>query len=201
MAERGDGIGIAKEAPPGRWLTFANGLTAIRLLLVPACAIAIYQGLSVFAFVGFWIAVATDLADGRVARRRGEASALGALFDHSTDALFVSTGLAAVAMRGEVPALLPVLVATAFVQYALDSKALAGRQLRTSAIGRWNGIAYYVLLGTPIVRDALGLGWPRPALVAGLAWVLVATTAVSMLDRAIAWLLSRRAPDSRDEGR
>jgi phosphatidylglycerophosphate synthase len=174
----------------GRWLTFANGLTALRLVLVPACAAAILGGLNGQAFVYFWLAVATDLADGRVARRRGEVSALGALLDHSTDAIFVSVGLGALALRGDVPGLLAPLVLLAFVQYALDSKALVGRPLRTSLIGRSNGIAYYVLLGTPIVRDALGLGWPGGGLVALFGWGLVATTVVSMTDRAIAWARS-----------
>lgn len=192
-----EGVGEGR----GRWLTFANGLTSFRLVLVPACAAALVGELQLQAFIYFWLAVATDLADGLVARRRGEESALGALLDHSTDAIFVSAGLAALALRGEVPVLLPPLVLLAFVQYALDSKALAGRPLRTSMIGRYNGLAYYVLLGTPIVRDALDLGWPGAGLVALLGWVLVASTLVSMTDRAVGWWISRRAPDSLDEGR
>jgi hypothetical protein len=52
-----------------------------------------------------------------------------------------------------------------------------------SALGRWNGIAYYVAVAVPLVRDALALGWPGPALVRALGWGLVATTALSMLDR------------------
>jgi phosphatidylglycerophosphate synthase len=191
----------AKGCAEGRWLTLANGLTAIRLALVPVCALAIHHDLALGAFASFWLAVATDLADGRVARRQGQASARGAVLDHSTDALFVSTGLTALALGGEVPALLPVLVLAAFVQYALDSRVLAGRELRTSFIGRWNGIAYYVLLGTPIMRDALSLGWPSASLVVLLGWGLVVTTAVSMGDRAVAWALSRRAPDSPGAGR
>ena len=46
------------------------------------------------------------------------------------------------------PLVLPGLVAAAFVQYTLDSRALAGQRLRASALGRWNGIAYFVLLAT-----------------------------------------------------
>jgi len=96
-----------------------------------------------------------------------------------------------------VPAILPALVLLAFVQYALDSRVLAGRALRTSLVGRTNGIAYYVLLGVPVVRDALALGWPPAGLVVGLGWLLVASTLVSMTDRALALLLKRRSRDSR----
>lgn len=171
----------------GRWLTLANGLTSMRLAAAPACAAAILCGASLTAGLLFAVAVATDLADGRVARRRGEASALGGLLDHSTDASFVSLGLGALAFLGVVPVVLPVLVAAAFVQYTLDSRAIEGRPLRASRLGRWNGIAYFVLLGIPVVRDALQIGWPPDMLVLILAWGLVVTTAVSMGDRALAF--------------
>ena len=128
------------------------------------------------------VAVATDVLDGRIARGRGTASAAGALFDHTTDCLFVTAGLAAVAVRGAVPWALPVLVVAAFAQYVADSYWLhRGRSLRTSRLGRWNGILYFA----PLVGDVLvGLGWSglRPA-VTLLAWVLVASTLVSMAER------------------
>jgi hypothetical protein len=52
-------------------------------------------------------------------------------------------------------------------------------------------VAYFVLLGIPVVRDGLALGWPADALVRALGWLLVATTCVSMLDRLLALV---RAP-------
>jgi cardiolipin synthase len=186
---------------PDRWITFANGLTAIRLLLIPVVVVAIVRDRTVVAFVVFWLAVVTDLVDGRVARRRGEASRLGGVLDHTTDALFVASGLAACAWRGVIPAALPPLVLLAFAQYALDSRVLAGQRLRTSLLGRWNGIAYYVILGVPVVRDALDLGWPPAWLLGALAWALVVSTGLSMLDRAQARLAMRRAHDSPDAGR
>lgn len=170
--------------PARRWRTRANALTGLRLVAAPGLAAAILGGATGLAFALFWLAVATDLLDGRVARGRGEASSLGGFLDHATDATFVSVGLGAVACRGEVPVLLPVLVAAAFAQYALDSRAVSGRRLRASALGRWNGIAYFVWLGVPVVRDGLGLGWPPPALVWAGGLALVLSTAVSIADRA-----------------
>jgi hypothetical protein len=52
-------------------------------------------------------------------------------------------------------------------------------------LGRWNGIAYYAIVAIPIVRDALGLAWPGPALVMALGWLLIGSTLVSMGDRMI----------------
>lgn len=170
-----------------RWLTRANALTALRLLAAPLLALAIARGAHGLALACFALSVATDLMDGRVARRYGESSPLGGLLDHATDAAFVTAGLGAVAARGDVPVLLPALVALAFFQYALDSGALRrgseGRSLRTSPLGRWNGIAYFVLLGIPVVRDALALGWPPAAWLYVLGVALVASTLLSMADR------------------
>jgi CDP-diacylglycerol--glycerol-3-phosphate 3-phosphatidyltransferase len=174
-----------------RWFTWANGLTGVRLGCAPLVAHAILAGQGAVAALLFVLAVVTDFADGPLARRRGEASPLGGLFDHATDALFVTTGLSALACHGVVPWLLPLGVAAAFTQYAVDSKAVAGRPLRASFLGRWNGIAYFVALGIPVIRDGLGLGWPGDGLVLALGWALVATTAVSMADRGLALLRSR----------
>jgi phosphatidylglycerophosphate synthase len=169
----------------------ANGLTLLRLVLAPACALAVVGDQRALAFVFFWLAVATDLTDGPIARRRGETSVFGAFFDHGTDALFVTSGLAALALRGEVPMILPALIVLAFTQYTLDSRVLSGQALRTSRLGRWNGITYYVVLGIPICRDALGIGWPSQGVVELLAWTLIASTLLSMTDRAIAYTQTR----------
>jgi len=171
-----------------RWFTAANALTSARLVAAPFCAFAILQGSTLTACLLFGLAIATDLADGRVARSRGEVSSLGGLLDHSSDALFVSLGLAALAYHGVVPLLLPGAVAAAFVQYVLDSRTLAGRPLRASWLGRWNGIAYFVMLGTPLIRDLLGIVWPGPDLVLALGWALVASTLASMLNRLMAFV-------------
>lgn len=170
-------------APHGSWLTRANALTLLRLAAAPALAAAVGAEAWAVATGLFALAVATDFADGWIARRYGEASPLGGLFDHFVDATFVTVGTAALALRGALPLALPPLIALAFAQYALDSRAAAAHGLRRSSLGRWNGIAYYVAVAVPIVRDALSLPWPGPGLVRALAWGLVASTVVSMLDR------------------
>jgi len=169
-----------------RLRTRANALTALRLLCGPLLVLALLERAALAAVLLFWLAVATDLLDGRVARRFGESSALGGFLDHVTDAAFVSLGLAALVLRGEAPWLLPVLVALAFLQYTLDSRVIDGAALRASALGRWNGIAYFVPVGTVVVRDALALAWPGRGLVLALGWLLVASTLLSMADRGLA---------------
>jgi cardiolipin synthase (CMP-forming) len=165
------------------WSTRANALTLVRLLLAPALAAAVLANAAGTAAVVFFIAVGTDLADGWVARRYGEQSPFGGFADHAADATFVVTGTAALARLDVLPTPLPWLIASAFIQYALDSRALSSSGLFPSRLGRWNGIAYYVITAIPIARDALALAWPGADWVRALGWLLVASTLASMADR------------------
>lgn len=176
-----------------RWLTWANLLTAIRaVVIVPTC-LAILNQAWIMAAVLFTTAVVTDILDGKVARRLNQTSPFGGLFDHSTDAAFVSLGCWAFASQGTINMVLPALIILAFIQYMLDSKALAGVALRMSAIGRSNGVAYYILVGTLI--GAQVLNWQWLVQIAGyVAWLLVLTSGLSMLDRAVTLLRQTGKP-------
>lgn len=164
-------------------MTRANGVTLLRLGMTPLLVLAIVAGEWRVATLIFTFAIVSDFADGFVARRYGEATALGGLADHAVDAVFVAAGTGALAMAGTLPAPLPPLIVIAFLQYALDSRAGLQRPLRRSSLGSWNGIAYYAILATPIVRDALELAWPSAPALRLAGWLLVASTGVSMLDR------------------
>ncbi len=181
----------------GSWLTRANALTCIRLAAVPALVVAIHADAAWAATAVFALAVASDVADGFVARRFDEQSGLGRLIDHAADAVFVTAGAAALAHARVLPPLLPTLIAASFLQYALDAKIAKASGPRPSTLGRWNGIAYYVIVAIPIIRDALGIDWPGPVLVMALAWLLIGSTLVSMGDRMIGSRIRAavRAPD------
>jgi phosphatidylglycerophosphate synthase len=177
----------------------ANALTAARLLLVVPFILLMLRDDRASALLAALVlaaGIATDVLDGHVARRRATASARGTLFDHAADCLFVTGGLAAGAARGAFPWVLPVLVVVAFGQYVVDSYWVhRQRALRTSGLGRWNGILYFA----PLVGDVLaraGAAGIRP-LVTALAWVLVLSTLLSMGERL--WAVrraSRTAPGS-----
>jgi phosphatidylglycerophosphate synthase len=169
------------------WLTWANALTAARALLAVPCACLVAGERWTFAALLLSVAILTDLLDGPLARRLRQSSALGGLVDHTTDAAFVTLLLIALSILGYLPWLLPTLVAASFLQYAADSRALAGRALRTSWLGRCNGVGYFVLAALAVYRNALQLTWPSDALLQALAWLLVLTTIASMLDRFRVW--------------
>jgi len=183
--------------PRTAWLTRANALTLIRVALLPALVIAIHAQAAELAAAVFALAISSDVADGIVARRFGEQSSLGRLFDHAADAAFVTAGTAALAHAHVLPPLLPTLIAASFLQYALDARIAKASGPRPSTLGRWNGIAYYGIVAIPIVRDALGIGWPGGFLIMTLGWLLIGTTLVSMAERLV-WSLPRgnlRSPD------
>ncbi len=171
-------------------MTWANLLTAIRLILiVPSCWL-IVGGHWLGAAALFTIAAVSDYYDGKIARRLAQTSTQGGLFDHATDALYVTAGCWALAHVGLINPILPWLIPAAFIQYMLDSKALAGHNLRMSTLGRYNGVAYFVIIGTGIGLRLLGWDLLLPVLaVAG--WLLAATTVASMLDRAVTLAKSR----------
>ena len=146
----------------------------------------------------FVLAIATDLADGRLARGLGTTSARGRVLDHSSDVIFVIAGLAGAASRGALTGWLPVLVGIAFAQYAADSWLIhRSGSLRMSPLGRWNGILYFFPTGGDILVR-LGLGFLSPA-VGWLAVVLCLTSLLSMAERARAVWLPRTAPGSHGE--
>ncbi len=148
----------------------------------------VWQGNWSAAAAILWIAIATDVADGRLARHYDCQSNLGGLLDHSSDAFFVSVTLAALVLHGLIPAVLPCLVVLAFVQYMLDSNSLAGRPLRTSQLGRYNGICYFVLAGFPVMQHALQFYLIDASYFPWLGWGLVLSTSISMIDRLVSLL-------------
>jgi CDP-diacylglycerol--glycerol-3-phosphate 3-phosphatidyltransferase len=180
----------------------ANALTVVRLLLAlpfAVCMAAPDARHAAWAAVILAAAIVSDLADGALARRLGTASAAGRLLDHTADVLFVTTGLVAGAVRGAFPWILPVLVAAAFAQYAIDSYIVArARELRPSRLGRYNGILYFVPPGGDIAVR-LGGHALRPLLTA-IVWLLVASTLLSMGERLFLAVTARRrrAPASPD---
>ena len=163
--------------------TWANALTLLRALLIAPMVFCMLEGWWWAAATLFVVAALTDYFDGPLARRSGQASALGGIADHGIDAVFVTAVCTAAALLGQINPLLPVLIMAAFIQYLLDSRALAGRPLRASQLGRYNGIAYYVIAGAVTIAPAIGLWTTLAPVVAALAWVLVASTVLSMANR------------------
>ena len=174
----------------------ANALTAIRLLLVLPFAFFMAKGdraSGIVALVLWMVALITDLLDGPIARRRGTVTGISGTFDHTSDFLFVTSGLFAGATRGAFPLVLPILIVAAFAQYVIDSYWIHRHaKLRGSKLGRYNGMFYFI----PPCMDALiriGFSFLQPLLNV-LVWLLVLTTLVSMSQRLMLSRLPEQLP-------
>lgn len=175
-----------------------NLLSISRLAFAPVAAFAILEtDWLVVAWI-LWLALVTDLADGQLARRAGQTTALGGFLDHGSDAVLVTCILGGLSALGIVTPLLPVLVILAFSQYTLDSNALQGQPLRSSQIGRYNGIFYFIVSGFPILQPVVGLYLLSDQHILWFSWLLVGSTLISMVDRGLTLLRTRSAsPESR----
>ncbi len=175
----------------------AHALTVFRLFLIfPFVFLMTREDASsaVLAGIVFVVAIVSDIVDGPIARRLGTASVTGRAADHTADFLFVTCGLMAGATRGVFPWILPLLIATAFAQYVIDSYWLhRQRELRMSWLGRCNGMLYFVPLGGDILIR-LGLGFLE-ILLTPVIWLLVVSTLLSIADRLVA--LNPRSPRQR----
>ena len=170
----------------------ANALTFVRLVLVIPFTLFMARSdvrHALFALLVLVVALATDYFDGPVARKTGSTSSFGRAFDHTSDCLFVTSGMFAGVSRGAFPWILPTLIAAAFTQYVIDSYWVHNQGiLRKSQLGRYNGMLYFV----PPFMDIfirLGAGFLSPLLTV-LVWGLVLSTLVSMGQR----LLFRGVP-------
>lgn len=190
-----NGEGATAAAPSGAsWRTLANAVSGARLALAPVSVYAVLAGRWALAAGIFAAAVASDLADGPLARWRGNASAVGGVLDHGADAVFVAVTLWALAYAEAqqgvdlVPGILPLFIVLAFAQYLLDSRALRGQPLRGSWLGRANGIGYFVLAGVVIWREALAWHWiwGEAIYAAGLAVVVSTLASMGLRLRALA---------------
>src|SRR5690348_139056 len=179
----------------------ANALTAIRLLLVLPFAFFMARGhtdSAVWALIAWLVALVTDFADGPIARRRGTVSALSGTFDHTSDFLFVVSGIFAGAFRGAFPMILPICITAAFAQYVIDSYWIHRRiKLRGSKLGRYNGMLYFV---PPLVDISIRLGARSLQLfLTILAWALVLSTLASMAQRLMYSRLAEHFPSRSTE--
>src|SRR2546425_11324920 len=104
--------------------TMANALTAAGVLLALPFAFLMPGGGARHAALAALVlaaAIATDVLDGALARRRDTATAAGGVFDHAADCFFVTSGLVAGAGRRAFPWILPILVPAGLAQDVLDS--------------------------------------------------------------------------------
>ena len=149
-------------------LSWPNVITLSRVAAAPLfilCCHSAAQGTpsarwpAVLLFAGV---VASDVLDGRLARRLGVSSVFGRFLDHGADIFFILFALCWFAAWGWVTVWLPAAIAWAFGLYTFDSWWRSGgrgqpRRLLGSRLGHIGGILNYAAVGMVMAERALGL--------------------------------------------
>jgi cardiolipin synthase len=151
------------------YLTAANQLTFLRLLLVPVFALCMLYGMPGWALVTFGVAGATDVLDGLIARWSGQSTTLGAWLDPMADKILVVTMFVMLTMPGlgmaiRLPLWLTVLVisrdAAIVLTVAVFNLAVARQTFRPSPLGK-TATAVYLLTGVlALYANYLGRALP-----------------------------------------
>ena len=112
------------------------------------------------AAIVFLVAAATDWFDGRLARRWGVTTKLGAFLDTTADKLLVSTALIGlVAVDRASPWVALVIIGREFTILGLRAAvASGGRNFETSMLGKWKATVQFVAIALAMLRPNVMIG-------------------------------------------
>ena len=171
-----------------RNLTFANQLTILRIVLIPAFVLLVVYGRLGAALLVFITAGATDALDGLIARRAGQRTSLGAWLDPMADKLllvttFIVLTLPAIPLTNHLPLWLTVVVISRDVVIlavvAIVNLAVGPRTFRPSMLGKATTAAFIL---TSVVVMYFNFRRETSILVDAGVWISGGLTAVSAAD-------------------
>jgi len=137
-------------------MNLPNGLTLMRIFLVPLLVAVLLTKYSVIAVAVFLAASLTDLLDGYFARKRKEITTLGTLLDPVADKLLISSAFISLVQLQLVPAwMVAIIVGREFAVTGLRSIASAqGFTIDASQFGKIKMVTQvaaitFLILGMP----------------------------------------------------
>ncbi len=120
-------------------LTLPNGLTIIRVLVIPIIIILLFSEGSVYRLVNailFLLAAVTDTLDGYLARRRGMVTTLGKFLDPLADKLLIVTALIALIPARGIPVWMVIIIVGREIAVT-GLRSIAAAQGMVIAAGSW----------------------------------------------------------------
>jgi cardiolipin synthase (CMP-forming) len=168
---------------PSRYgLTLANGVTAVRLVLVPFIVIALLNGEFTQAFWMTVIAGATDAVDGYIARAFGHKSLVGAYLDPVADKVLILSLLGILTYDGHLPVWFVVLalardVAIVATVAVFTRMKRADLRMQPLFVSKLTTVAQIALVLVTLADLAFALKWAD--LRTGLLWGAAAMTVAS----------------------
>ena len=178
-----------------QFFTLANQLTLLRLALIPFFAVAVLGRRYDWALALLLAAGVSDALDGILARSLRQHTALGAYLDPIADKLLLSTGFVVLAIRGDVPWTLAILVLgrdVVIVAIALVLVLAAGLRPFPSLYGKActsaQVLAVIAVVAVQVIPGA-ALVWTKDLLL----WLTAALTVLSGVH--YAWRVGKMLPD------
>ena len=171
-----------------RNLTYANQLTILRIVLIPAFVLLVVYGRLGAALLVFVTAGATDALDGLIARRTGQRTSLGAWLDPMADKLllvttFIVLTLPGIELTNHLPLWLTVVVISRDIVIvgvvAIVNLAIGPRTFRPSMLGKATTAAFIL---TSVVIMYFNYRRETSWLVDAGIWVSLGLTLVSSAD-------------------
>lgn len=172
-----------------RLINIANGLTAMRVLLVPLFAYLLISGREWEALVVFVVCGVSDGLDGLLARWLRQRTVVGAYLDPIADKLLMATAFIVLAYVKIIPSWLTVLVISRDLFILVGSflylLLLDSTDIRPTVISKVNTgvqiltVVYYLAIAAfPEAADSMGVsdGTPVASIV---LWVCALTTVLS----------------------
>lgn len=186
---------------PSRYgLTLANGVTAIRLVLVPFIAIALLNERFDQAFWMMIAAGASDAVDGYIARAFGHKSLVGAYLDPMADKLLLITTLGILTYEQHLPVWLMALVFGRDVAIVVTVAAFTlmkrvDLRMQPLFVSKLTTFAQVALVLVVVANLAFDLGWSP--FVTGLIWAVAVATAASWVAYFLEGLRALKAAEAR----
>jgi CDP-diacylglycerol---glycerol-3-phosphate 3-phosphatidyltransferase len=128
--------------------------TGLRVVASPVVMALVLNGSDTAAVIVFLLAAVTDWFDGRLARRWGVTTRLGAFLDTTADKLLVTTALIAlVSVHRASPWVALVIIGREFTILGLRAAVESGgRRFETSMLGKWKASVQFVAIALAILR-------------------------------------------------
>jgi CDP-diacylglycerol---glycerol-3-phosphate 3-phosphatidyltransferase len=182
----------ARSSPPAPGLVnLPNGLTMLRLALVPVFVVFLVADSTasrIVAFFVFGVASITDLLDGQLARRSGMITDFGKIADPIADKALTGSALITLSVLGDLPWwVTAVILAREVGVTLLRFWVIRHGVIAASRGGKIKTVLQIVAIGLYILP--LPMGWAREAVMAAA----VAVTLVTGIDYVARALRLRRA--------
>lgn len=201
--ERGQSMPQNK-ANASRIITVPNGMSVLRILLVPVFAAFYLNGNLPAAVTTLVISGVTDMLDGLIARRFNQITDLGKMLDPFADKL--TQGVVALCIAIRFPSIRPLLLLFILKELLMLSCAVVLlKKHKRPCAAKWYGkvatVMFYISVSAIVLLDGLGIMGPDKQNIA--AFVMLGLTGIMMAYAAVKYfqifLAILREPEEKGE--